>query len=179
MRRGFTLIELLVVITLIGVLTSMGLYSYNGTQGKARDAIRKQDLRDLQKALQQYYQDYSQYPSTGGVWCSSEAGDNAVASGCGGPGNKYIPDVSPNTFEGKYIAKLPRDPKGGTGASNLLAGCASWKRAYLYLSDGVDYRILSHCSPEGPAVSASDPYSANQPYYWQIATKGAKAKWPW
>lgn len=62
-ERGFSLIELLVVIAIISVLTTIGIMSFTGTQRSARDAQRKNDLRVVQYALAEYYQDNSSlYP---------------------------------------------------------------------------------------------------------------------
>ena len=61
-NRGFTLIELLVVIAIIGILSSVVLSSLNSARGKARDAKRKSELKQLQTALELYYSDNSAYP---------------------------------------------------------------------------------------------------------------------
>ncbi|OGE75812.1 MAG: hypothetical protein A3C85_03235 [Candidatus Doudnabacteria bacterium RIFCSPHIGHO2_02_FULL_48_21] len=53
-RDGFTLIELLVVISIIGLLASVILISLNSARGKARDARRRADTRQLQTAIEFY-----------------------------------------------------------------------------------------------------------------------------
>jgi prepilin-type N-terminal cleavage/methylation domain-containing protein len=62
--QGFTLIELLVVISIIGLLSSIVLASLNTARSKARDAKRKQDLHQIQIALELYYSTYGGYPSS-------------------------------------------------------------------------------------------------------------------
>lgn len=54
-KIGFTLLEMLVVIGIIAVLIGMGAVSYSTAQKKARDAKRKDDLKTIQNALEQYY----------------------------------------------------------------------------------------------------------------------------
>ncbi|OGZ97236.1 MAG: hypothetical protein A3B34_03500 [Candidatus Sungbacteria bacterium RIFCSPLOWO2_01_FULL_54_21] len=62
LRKGFTLIELLVVISIIGLLSSIVLTSVNVARGKARDARRLADMRQIQNALALYYDDHGAYP---------------------------------------------------------------------------------------------------------------------
>lgn len=54
---GFTLIELLVVISIIGVLSAVGLASFSGAQRRARDGRRRADIKSYQEAMEQYYVD--------------------------------------------------------------------------------------------------------------------------
>jgi|ETNmetMinimDraft_2_1059921.scaffolds.fasta_scaffold68837_2 prepilin-type N-terminal cleavage/methylation domain-containing protein len=62
---GFTLIELLVVIAIIGILSAVVLASLNSARQKSRDAKRVADLKQLQLALELYYDDNtSTYPAT-------------------------------------------------------------------------------------------------------------------
>lgn len=61
--RGFTLIELLVVIAIIGILSSVVLASLNGARRKGRDARRISDTKQIQLALEMYYDsNSSEYP---------------------------------------------------------------------------------------------------------------------
>jgi len=61
---GFTLIELLVVITLIVILSTMGMTQYRSGVIHAREATLKEDLFQLRDAIDQYYADKGQYPAS-------------------------------------------------------------------------------------------------------------------
>lgn len=56
MKTGFTLIEILVVITIIGVLSGVGINNFSGVKVIARDNVRQQDLQKLSLALETYLQ---------------------------------------------------------------------------------------------------------------------------
>jgi general secretion pathway protein G len=79
--RGFTMIELLVVVSLIVILSTMGMTQYRSSVIHAREATLKEDLFRLRDAIDQYYADKGQYPSTL---------DSLVSDG--------------------YLRKLPEDP---------------------------------------------------------------------
>lgn len=66
-HRAFTLIELLVVIAIIGLLSSVVFASLNSARSKARDARRLADMRQIQIALELYYDTNGVYPIMGWV----------------------------------------------------------------------------------------------------------------
>jgi general secretion pathway protein G len=84
-KKGFTLVELLVVMTIIMVVTVIGMVNYGSANKKSRDAKRKSDLESVRVALEMYRQDNGSYP-----------GDE------GEDENDLKPD---------YIQELPEDPK--------------------------------------------------------------------
>ena len=76
-QKGFTLIELLVVISIIGVLSSIVMISLNSAKTKARDAVRKGDLRQMALAMQMYWEEYEYYPK------ESDGSNGKVGEGSG------------------------------------------------------------------------------------------------
>jgi general secretion pathway protein G len=61
---GFTMIELLVVMFLISVLAAMGMAQYRNSVTYSRESVLKEDLFRMRDAIDQYYADKGQYPST-------------------------------------------------------------------------------------------------------------------
>lgn len=66
-KKGFTLIELLVVIAIIGILSSIVIASLNNARKKSRDARRVADIKQVQLALEMYFDTNRAYPLTLGA----------------------------------------------------------------------------------------------------------------
>jgi len=112
--RGFTLIELLIVITIIGILMSVLLVSYQGTRVTARDGKRKADLEQIRSALQLYHADCGEYPPSASISFGS-----SLSSSCPGSLVTYMTEVPQDPL---YPISEYRYVKGGTDHSyNLCA----------------------------------------------------------
>ena len=123
-QRGFTLIELLVVIAIIGMLSSIVLASLNGARAKSRDARRIADMKQIDIALELYYDTNRTYPNPGWGWRSQCPGWGSYAI------DQVIPGLSPT-----FMATFVSDP-GMIAPSNL--------NCYLYLSNGTDFKFLDY-----------------------------------
>lgn len=108
---GFTLIELLVVISIIGILSTLAVVSLNDARGKARDAKRISDIKQVQTALELFLADRNGYPAGNDLLLGSGAG--ATLSQDGGlaaavSGNTYMGQVpsnpAPNGVDYKYTS---------------------------------------------------------------------------
>jgi len=107
---GFTLIELLVVISIIGFLATASMVMFNSVRMKARDARRVADLKQIQTALEMFYDQQGRYPvnSGGSCWdlCSATSHmqyfKNCLEQGanCGFTTTNFQP----------VMAKVPSDP---------------------------------------------------------------------
>src|SRR5882672_2867687 len=86
-KKGFTLIELLVVIAIIGLLASIILASLNTARQQGRDARRIADVKEIQLALELFYDSASYYPTV----------------------------ITGNILAPTYISVLPSDPSTNLG----------------------------------------------------------------
>lgn len=115
-QRGFTLIELLVVIAIIGLLSTLAVVALNNARQKSRDAKRISDIKQVQTALELYFNDQSSYPAAVTI-------GSAIAAG----------GVT-------YMAQVPSNP-----APNNDGTCpATTDYVYTQQSSGASYSI-SYC----------------------------------
>ncbi len=111
-KPAFTLIELLVVIAIIGILATLAVVSLQNARKNARDAKRIADVRQMQTALELYYNDTGAYPLTGEI-------DSTIATG-----------------GSTYMATVPTAPTPADG------DCEESDNTYTYTSaDGSTYTI--------------------------------------
>lgn len=60
--RGFTLIEVLVVMVIITVLAGISVAMYGGSITRSKEAVLKQDLKEMREAIDAYHADKSTWP---------------------------------------------------------------------------------------------------------------------
>ncbi len=143
-QRGFTLIELLVVIAIIGILSSVVLASLNTARKKGRDARRISDVKQLQLALELYYDNNSsEYP-------------DALSS------------LAPS-----YISVVPSDPQSGSYSYDNLTGagaacsvasgvCTNYVLGAT-LEDAANSALSQDIDGTVGSVSCADPMYCQQP----------------
>lgn len=145
-NRGFTLIELMFIIAIIVILTSIIIASVMRARMDSRDAGRINDMKQVQLALEEYYEKNRRYPS----------GDGAGCSGWDTPGNgTFIQELKTSGFLKKDI----KDPKSDSNCGNLrynrfpanYNGCA---RAAFYVLQIVDLeKTTTGTHPQSPGWS--------------------------
>lgn len=115
-HKGFTLIELLVVISIIAILSVIGITVFSNVQKGARDAKRRGDIDAIAKALEIYKSVNGSYPMTNAISCEPNWDTFAAA-------------LSP------YIQSLPKDPK------NICDWSAG--KFYKYHSIGTFFQVAA------------------------------------
>lgn len=129
-QKGFTLIELLVVIAIIGILSTLAVVSLNNARAKARDAKIVSDVKNMQTALELYFNDAGTYPTT-------LAGGTTLTSG-----------------STTYMDKIPTKPLGGDytyAFSTTSSGAASYAIQYQLegTTGGVTGGVDHYATPSG------------------------------
>ena len=89
--------ELLIVMSIIAIITAIGLVSYAPINRRSRDAKRKSDLEQVRSALEMYRTDNGQYPlGTLGAFQTLQYAELHLDT-------LLVPT---------YLPSLPSDPKG-------------------------------------------------------------------
>ena len=117
-KQGFTLIELLVVVAIIGLLATLSIVALNNARARARDARRVADVKQIQTALELYYNDF-------GTYVSGTTLGTTIASGS-------------TTYMG--TVPTPPQPVDGTGSPTNCPAAAT----YAYSGSATTY-TLSYC----------------------------------
>ena len=149
-NKGFTLIELLVVIAIIGILSSVVLASLNSAREKSRDAKRVSDIKQLQLALEFYFDANGGYPST----IAGAAGDAHLVT----PG--YIATIPTDTVGGASYSYAALDPGRIGGCTSYHIGATLEDQAHTVLgSDVSDTAVVgtnNQCPDEGASTAKTD-----------------------
>jgi prepilin-type N-terminal cleavage/methylation domain-containing protein len=63
-NAGMTLLELLVVVAVLGILFAIAIQQYALHRARAIDASMRSDLKNAAMAMESYYGEFLEYPST-------------------------------------------------------------------------------------------------------------------
>lgn len=147
-KCGFTLIELLVVISIISFLACASLVVLNSSRMKSRDAKRISDFKQIQTALEMFFDQTGFYPQSSGhpTWSGHWAYfSQCLETGvnCGFSISNYSP----------VIAKVPQDPLRKT--SDPFANDFTYYPASpTGCGDGRNYRIAALLETEHQALDS-------------------------
>jgi prepilin-type N-terminal cleavage/methylation domain-containing protein len=115
-KKGFTLIELLIVIAIIGILSSIAVVSVGNVRRLARDSKRLADIKQLQTALEMYFNENNAYPLGGGIdtalTLGADATSKALCNG-GAPGYRGFDSQANCNNITMYLSTVPANPVPG------------------------------------------------------------------
>ncbi len=80
-KSGFTLIEVLLVVTIIGILSSIALATFQHYRDLAFDITIQSDLNNFSKAQGMYFNDHQEYIGAVGESLSSSEGNDYTLPG--------------------------------------------------------------------------------------------------
>src|SRR3989344_2790566 len=117
-NKAFTLIELLVVISVIGLLASVILISLNSARGKARNAKRNADMKQMANAfILGLDSNNGSFPDSGGWAC--------ISASCYGSWVGITEIYAVDDYLASYVAQKPSDPfESGRGFGGYLYAIA-------------------------------------------------------
>ena len=134
---GFTLIELLVVIAIIGLLSTMAVVSLNSARGKARDAKRVSDVKQISNLIEMAAAN------------TASGGYDVLPTGCDAVGELT---KTCGTFEGVDMSTIT-DPSLSTTACRN-AGKATCAYAMTKAESATDYEICFYLEEGAGSVAA-------------------------
>lgn len=107
-QLGFTMIELLIVISIIGILASLALVTFSGSQKQARDTNRRSDIKQYQNALEQFAnQNNGLYPSR-----TDASGAAASSALCSDLSLTTCPEDPRNSEDANFTYRYQSDGSG-------------------------------------------------------------------
>ena len=172
-NQGFTLVELLVVVSVVSMLASVVLATVSPMRAQARDAKRKQEVHQIDLAIQSYIADNGRPPELSG--CSAQVTlDASNVSGCvavstaGVDAGVDTPSKTAwqtlRTQLSPYMKNFPVDPCGSncTTANGTNLGYVYLAPAAVqYYSPGSSNSYQTFASQEtGSSVAGSTGYTS-------------------
>ena len=130
--KAFTLIELLVVIAIIGILATLAIVSLSTARSSSRDAKRLADLKQLQTALEVYYNDYGSYPT-------------------------LLSDLSSSSLPIKYLETIPTSPTPADGDCTATSNSYIYNISYDKSSYSIHTCIGGNTSSLNKGIIVASP----------------------
>lgn len=116
-NAGFTMIELMVVLAMVALLMTIALPRYFDGLQRTREAVLRQDLKNIREAIDHFHADRGQYPT----------------------------DLA-ELVEKKYLRELPYDPITERNDTWIIVNPPDYSRKMLDIQSGAP-GVSSYGSP--------------------------------
>ena len=135
------------VIAIIGILSGVIYVNFGASQAQSRDLDRRNDIRQVEIALENYRRDNGRYPLGcnpifGGVSTSGQPGSSEA---CTSGSEFYIQNLVPG-----YITELPVDSRAPAGGGYV----------YITNNDGSVYKFIAKGSIESQVIQIDDDFAS-------------------
>jgi len=131
--KAFSKSEIISIIIIFIILIVVSWPNFALSLRRARDQVRRDDVGNIQAAIDSYYNDYGIYPlSTSDgkiIACKNPSGPATSMVACNWGHDPWI-NLTPGVNK-VYMSTVPGDPNFGRGAS------------YVYFSDGSRYQLFA------------------------------------
>ncbi len=180
---GFTIIELLVVITVIGILSQIGIANFGRYQTSTADSQRSSKAVVISEALEKFYDKNGEYPG-----CTAVTGAASVVTTTVLPGVDVLALLTPKSAAGDTNSIKCLDLTGAAGEADIFAyvgnsdttcttgaACEQFTLKYKEEATGTIKSITSRRypavlpTPTAPTVAAATPATTTT-YSWSATT---------
>ncbi|MBP6858356.1 MAG: type II secretion system protein [Candidatus Pacebacteria bacterium] len=173
MKRAFTLVELLVVISIVSMLASVVMVQISLAQANGRDAVRTQQIKQIDLATQMYVDTYKKTPplyQTGCDEISESTPDEQAASACFAVSTAEVGSLQHNNWIAyrdalEEFIKIPDDPCKGS----CVSSSSEFPIGYTYVAP---LAVQYYCDNGGECTASDDTYQVYAPMERQTVPSG-------
>ncbi len=155
--KGFTLLELMIVMVLLSILALLLIGNYTSSMKKGRDSRRKNDLSQIQRALEMYYEDNTYYPVLTDAQLFGRKFCNTSPSACGSSSKTYMTKI-PKDPNSNYTYHYVAEEGTSTPQSYYLYSVLENEKGYSgVICGGVDALCRYYVSSSNAPIPVSNP----------------------
>ncbi len=137
-QRGFTLAEVLIVIALLGILASIVVLNFGGSETTAKEKTLRANLSSLRSAIQLYKADHGRYPCATGDYdypCTQVQFEQKLTRFSNKAGRTSTTKNSTYAY-GPYLDDFPVEPFSQADSVTWSLGTTRLKETIANVIDG-------------------------------------------